>query len=128
MKKFTILIFILGVLGCALKETKVTKPSLSVIQSGLTIDRAWHENTGGYRSSYALVTWENITDYTFDKVITIQAVAYDDAGTKINVNQRSFFAHEIGTMQPGFTGTLKIPVEIGSSNFAKMTCKIIRAD
>lgn len=93
----------------------------------LTLDRAWDENIGGYRCSYALVTWENTTTDTFNAGVTIQAVAYDSRGHKINENQRSFFVHERGLIVPGFKGTLKIPVELGEAQFARMECSIISA-
>lgn len=92
----------------------------------LVVDRAWAEDVGGYRCSYALISWSNSTDRTF-QVVTIQAVAYDPAGGKINANERSFFAHSLGPIQPGFQGTLKIPVELGQSEFAKMACSVVVA-
>jgi len=92
----------------------------------LTIDRAWAEDVGGYRCSYALVTWENTTTKTFD-VVTIQAIAYDRSGQKINMNQRSFFARERGPIAPKSKGTLKIPVEIGGAKFKSMECSVVVA-
>jgi len=93
----------------------------------LTIDRAWDENIGGYRCAYALVTWENTSTNTFNAGVTIQAVAYDSRGQKINENQRSFFVHERGPIVPGFKGTLKIPVELGNAQFTRMECSVISA-
>lgn len=60
-------------------------------------------------------------------VVTIQAIALDSSGQKINENQRSFFAWERGPIGPGFKGTLKIPVEIGSAKFKSMECSVIVA-
>jgi hypothetical protein len=90
----------------------------------LTVDRAWAEEIGGYRCSYALVTWENTTSKTFNQ-ITIQAIAYNSAGQKINANERSFFAMVDGPIAPGFKRTLKIPVELGGENFSRMECSVI---
>ena len=101
--------------------------SIPKSQGTLTVDRAWDENLGGYRCSYALVTWENTTPYTFNEAVTIQAIAYDSSGQKINQNESSFFAHEYGSMTPGFKGTLKIHVELGQAQFARMECSIISA-
>ncbi len=109
------------------KQTKSDTTNLDILkqlQSALIIDRTWDENVGGYCCSYALVTWENKTTRTF-RSVTIQAVAYDPSERKINENQRSFFAHERGPIVPGFKGTLKIPVELGHAQFAKMGCSII---
>ena len=109
-----------------IKADTAHSDTLKQLQVALTIDRTWDEDVGGYRCSYALVTWENKTTCTF-RIVTIQAVAYDSSGRKINENQRSFFAHERGQIAPGFKGTLKIPVELGQAQFAKMGCSIISA-
>jgi hypothetical protein len=110
----------------SLFDTQAVAADVSQLTGKLTIDRAWAEDIGGYRCSYALVTWENTTQKTF-VVVTIQAIAFDSVGRKINGNQRSFFAHERGPIAPGFKGTVKIPVEIGGSQFAKMQCSVIIA-
>lgn len=93
----------------------------------LSIDRAWATDIGGYRCAYAMVTWENTSTLTFNKVVTIQAIAYDSEGRKINANERSLFARERGAFPPGFKGSLKIPVELEGATFSKMECFIIVA-
>jgi len=97
--------------------------ALEQAQEGLTVDRAWAETAGNYHCSYALITWQNKTGATF-RSVTIQAIAYDPSGNKINTNQRSFFAHEHGPIGPGFRGTLKIPVELQNKEFSKMECSV----
>lgn len=137
---FIVILFCIGVvmynLPSIMSPVKTTtqndillKPREQVRQllGTLTLDRAWDENIGGYRCSYALVTWENTTTDTFNAGVTIQAVAYDSRGQKINENQRSFFVHERGPIVPGFKGTLKIPVELGEAQFARMECSVISA-
>lgn len=113
-------------LQCLANAVLAADTATSTSTGKLAIDRAWAEDVGGYRCSYALVTWENISTKTFD-VVTIQAIALDSSGQKINENQRSFFAWERGPIGPGFKGTLKIPVEIGSAKFKSMECSVIVA-
>ena len=90
----------------------------------LTVQRVWEEGSPqGYHFSYALVSWENTTHKTF-KQVTIQAIAYSPDGKMINESHRSFFAHERGPIMPGFTGTLKIPVDLNKSNFSNIKCSV----
>jgi hypothetical protein len=96
----------------------------------LAVDRVWVENLGGYVCAYATVTYANTTTETFTKAVTIQARALDGSGKALNVNDRAFFAHELGPIVPGFTGTLKIPVELAgraATEFKSMECSIVTA-
>ena len=89
----------------------------------LTIDRVWTSSTGNY--GYALVTYVNTSGKTFERAVTIQCVAYDTSGRKINMNKRSFFAREHGAMGPGFEGTIKVPVQIDGIPMKEMSCKAL---
>ena len=88
----------------------------------LVVDRVWEEHGTGY----ALVTYTNTTSRTMASAVTIQCTALDAAGGKINVNHRSFFAHERGAMPPGFSGTLHIPVSLTGMAMKSMSCRITR--
>ena len=83
----------------------------------LEIDRVWTE----YDSGYALITYTNDTDATY-KAVTIKCVALDSLNKKINSNKRSFYAHEYGPITPGFSDTLKIPVDLNGLDMESMNC------
>ena len=84
----------------------------------LKIDRVWVDGDYGY----ALVTYINDTTSTFENAVTIKCIALDSKGNKININTRSFFAHEYGPIKPGFEGTLKVPVELHGASMKSMSC------
>ena len=84
----------------------------------LKIDRVW--TSGDY--GYALVTYKNITSESFNSSVTIECTALDSRGNKININSRSFYAHEYGPIKPGFKGTLKIPVGLYGATMKSMEC------
>ena len=48
----------------------------------LKIDRLWVDGDYGY----ALVTYTNETDSTFNRAVTIECTALDSRGNKININ------------------------------------------
>ena len=96
-----------------------TNKKVNIVKE-LTIDRTWVEGDADcYRCAYVLVSYTNSTSKTFTSV-TIKATVFDTNGNKININTRSFFQE----IRPGFTDTIKIPVEIKNKKFGKAKCKI----
>lgn len=86
----------------------------------LKIERIWVD--GDY--AYALVTYTNDTDKTFERGVTIKCSAIDHSDNKININTRSFFTHEYGPIKPRFEDTLKIPVELHGASMKSMSCNV----
>ena len=93
----------------------------------IEVERVWLEEFPNYRCAYALVKYTNDTNRTFRQNITVQATALDVTGTAINTNRRSFFVHEVGLIKPGYSGMLKIPIEVYDQTCDSVTCKIISA-
>jgi len=89
-----------------------------VFAGSLKIDRVW--TSGDY--AYALATYTNDTSSTLKSAVTIECAALDSNGDKININTRSFFAHEYGAIIPGFEGTLKVPVKLYGKPLGSMSC------
>jgi len=108
MKKLFFILLILAL-------TALASPASS---GDLTIDRTW--STAHY--GYALVTYINNTARTFKYFVTIQCIAYNAAGNKVGMNERSFFPHEYGPIKPGFEGTLEIPIELHGAQAASIEC------
>lgn len=90
----------------------------SALGGEITIDRVWSDN--GY--GYALVTYKNNTNIAFKSVVTIKCTALDSDGNKININSRSFFSFEHGPINPGFEGTLKIPINLHGLKLNSISC------
>lgn len=84
----------------------------------LKIDRVWADGDFGY----ALVSYTNDTKSTFKRAVTIKCTALDENSKKININTRSFFAHEYGPIKPGFEGTLKIPIDLHGIPMKSVSC------
>ena len=93
----------------------------------LEVERVWVENLGDTNYVYALVKYTNDTQERFTSAVTIQATAYDKKGEPINMNTRSFFVHEVGTIEPGFTSRIKIPVECYHHAVKNVQCVITKA-
>jgi hypothetical protein len=91
------------------------------------IERFWEETVGDYTCSYAIVTYKNTTQKTFDENVTIRATVYDSQKRVVDTNTRSFFAHEYGPIKPGFEGTVKIPVECAKGQAKSVSAKIDNA-
>ncbi len=96
---------------------------LSLAQKGLKVERVWSEG----QFTYAIVTWTNTTGNVLRNV-TIQAIAKDKENNTIEFNQRSFFEHERGPLQPGFTGSLRIPINTGYSKCNSVSCSVVSAN
>ena len=90
----------------------------------LVVDRVWTDSIGSHKMAYALVTWENTSKQTF-KSVTVQAIAYDNLGKKIDIADSTFYKSEYGPIKPGFKGTLKILVPLGNEPFDKMGVSVI---
>lgn len=84
------------------------------------IDRVWLDSNIDF--FYVLVTYTNDTEKTFNNAVTITCFALDSKGNKLNSNHRSFFVHEYGPIKPGFTGTLKIPIELHGASAKSASC------
>jgi hypothetical protein len=91
------------------------------------IDRFWEETVGQYTCSYTIVSYKNTTNKTFTAQVSIQATVYDAQKNVVDMNTRSFFAHEYGPIKPGFEGTVKIPVECAAGQAKSVSVKIDRA-
>lgn len=84
----------------------------------INVDRIWQE--GDY--AYALVTFTNTGTRTYKRAVTIECVAYDADGNKLGVSTSSFLCHQIGTIKPGFTDTLKVPIELHGATCHHIEC------
>ena len=92
------------------------------------IERFWEETTGDYTCSYTLVSYRNTTNKTFSKLVSIKAIVYDTNNKMLNMNTRSFFAYEYGSIIPGFEGVVKIPVECERGKASTVSVSIEKAD
>jgi len=92
------------------------------VDARLTIDRVWRDGDLGY----ALVTYTNDSGRTLKSAVTVECTALGDGNRKLNTNQRSFFKFERGEMPPGFSATLKIPVQLYGAEMKSMSCDVIR--
>jgi len=91
----------------------------------LKLERAWETGEGTrFATGYALVSYENTTNRTFQQAVTIRCDALDTGGGKIGTNTRSFFVFKHGPIQPGFRGTEEIPINTDGTDFTKMSCWI----
>lgn len=88
------------------------------------IERFWEETVGQYTCSYTIVSYKNTTNKTFTAQVEIQATVYDAQKKVVDMNTRSFFAHEYGPIKPGFEGTVKIPVECAKGQAKSVSVKI----
>jgi len=95
-------------------------PQANESRGTITVDRVWEEFDYGN----ALVSYVNDSGRTFGSVVTIQCVALNASGGKVNQNTRSFFAREVGPIAPGYTGTVSIPVSLNGDHVASMQCDI----
>ena len=84
----------------------------------IKIEKAWVDRDFGY----VLVFYENTTTKTFTRYVTIRCEAKNSRGKRINSNKRSFFAHEVGPIKPGFTGNVKIPIQIYGKEMESVSC------
>ena len=91
------------------------------------VDRFWGETLGDYGCIYFLVSYKNTTTKKFTKLVSIRAAVYDADDNMLNMNTRSFFSHEYGTIVPGFEGTLKIPVECKERDVKSVSVTILKA-
>lgn len=91
------------------------------------IERFWEETVGQYTCSYTIVSYKNTTNKTFTAQVEIQATVYDAQKKVVDMNTRSFFAHEHGPIRPGFEGTVKIPVECARGQAKSVSVKISKA-
>jgi hypothetical protein len=121
-----------------LEEVGRTKPRSSQSPSAskptpkpkgtVALDRFWVEDLTVTRYVYALITYKNNTKRTFRSVVSIVAITYDEHGKKLNMASLSFFAHARGPIEPGFTGSLKIPIEVQSGDtVVRVECKVSEA-
>jgi hypothetical protein len=92
--------------------------SAEALAQEINVDRIWQE--GNY--AYALVTFTNTGTRIYKRYVTIECVAYDADGSKLGANTGSFLCHEIGTIKPGFTDTLKIPIELNGGACQHIKC------
>jgi len=83
------------------------------------VDRTWVSGDYGY----VLISYCNNTSKTFKHAVTIQCIALDASGNKIGMNQRSFFCHEYGPIEPGFKGAVEIPIQLHGSKMDSVQCK-----
>lgn len=96
-------------------------PDPATSRGTLKVDRVWEED---HDYAYALASYHNDGSATFRAGVTVRCDALGDGGRKINTNTRSFFAHEHGPITPGFTGTVKVPVQLNGATLKSMSCWI----
>lgn len=107
---------VLMLLACGTTNTKA-RPRPANLGS-VVVDRVYSEHDFGY----AVVSYANDSSTTFES-ITVECVATGGQG-KIGVNQRSFMSRERGPIEPGFSGTIEVPVELHGAKLASMECKV----
>ena len=78
----------------------------------------------GGRAS-AMVMYENTTKTTF-KNVTIKCYDLNNKGDVVGVNTRSFFGHTVGPIYPGFSDSVKVPVDVHGASWSSVSCKAIQ--
>ena len=89
-----------------------------IVGGVVLVDRVWSSHDYGY----ALVTFKNQTSKTYNRV-TIRCTALGESGKKLGINSRSFFSHERGLIEPGFEGTVEVPVALHGADLKSMSCE-----
>jgi hypothetical protein len=78
-------------------------------------------NEHGYLN--VIVLYTNDTDDTY-KAVRIKCTALNSNGKIINFNKRSFYDHEYGPIKPGFSDSLKIPIEVKDKVVDSASCEV----
>lgn len=91
------------------------------------IERWWEENTGDNCWVYILVSYENTTTSTFNGAVEVIGTIYDKAGNMIDQDDGYFFAHEVGSITPGFTGTVKLMISSTKGRAQKADVRVTKA-
>lgn len=122
LKKFFSTILFPLILGWVVSLAEVKEDWTKTSFGSFNIERFWEETHGEYTCTYTLVSYKNTTEKTFEEKVTIRATIYDSQENMIDTNTRSFFAHEYGPIEPGFEGTVKIPIPCkeGQAKFVKV--------
>lgn len=90
-------------------------------ESSIEVQNVWHE----YGTTYILVKYTNETDRVFNNAVSIKCATIDRSRKIINTNERSFFAHEYGPIGPGFSNSVKIPVnDIEGKKVRNVNCTL----
>lgn len=91
------------------------------------VENYYPETLGDWDAYIFLVSYKNTTSKQFRKYVTIRAAVYDKNENMLAMRDRSFFAHEYGTIKQGFTGTLEIPVPCETAKAEYWGVKILKA-
>jgi hypothetical protein len=110
----------------ALSDSGTADGWIATDKGSYRIARFWEETAGSYTATYTIVSYKNTTSKTFTSSVRIKASIYDQNNGLIDTNTRSFFATEYGSMAPGFTGEVKIPIDAnpGEAKSVRVTIEI----
>jgi len=88
------------------------------LDADIQVDRIWQAGDYGM----ALVTYQNRDNKIYEVGVTIKCVALDKKKNRVGVNERSFYVHQYGPINPGFTDTVEIPIALNGAGFGSVKC------
>lgn len=94
-------------------------------RGSLTLERTALDGTSGWAKG--IVRYNNTTGRTFTFSVAVSCDALNSSGRVVGTNQRSFFAADRGSIGPGFSGTLEVPVDLQGASYKSMRCEITSA-
>jgi hypothetical protein len=99
-------------------------PGERTARGTLLVNKVWEAS----EYAYALTTYTNTTEQTFNNLVEISCNVFNAAGKKVATNHRSFFAYRTGPVAPGFTAQKQIPVDMRwAGHMSSMKCAITAA-